>query len=147
MMKDDNGIAELIYKLVVDFGASRRQITFNKAGEIDVAASGDIAELGLTVQKLLMSIVRFGEDTIVPANMSEKFKHLIPKQFFVENGILTFGENTMSISNPDMISAADKQALIDYIKENFHWTVDKDMLWNQQGVAIVTGKQIGRAHV
>ena len=65
--------------------------------------------------------------------MREKFKHLIPKQFFVENGILTFGENTMSISNPDMISAADKQALIDYIKENFHWTIDKDMLWNQQG--------------
>lgn len=132
-MKDGNGIAELIYKLVVDFGASRRQITFNKSGEIDVAASGDIAELGLTVQKLLMSVVRFGEDTIVPANMREKFKHLIPKQFFVENGILTFGENTMSISNPDTISAAEKQALIDYIKENFHWTVDKDMLWNQQG--------------
>lgn len=132
-MKDDNGIAELIYKLVVDFGASRRQIAFNKAGEIDVAASGDIAELGLTVQKLLMSVVRFGEDTIVPANMREKFKHLIPKQFFVENGILTFGENVVSIANPDTISAAEKQALIDYIKENFHWTVDKDMLWNQQG--------------
>ena len=124
---DDNGVAELIYRLVVEQGASPvTQLTLNKKGEVVVAQPGQVSVLGISVGRLLANIVNFGESTFVAPEDRGMFAHLIPKQFFLAaGGKLVYGENTMDISNPAAVHPEDKVKLIEYIKSNFTWTVNK----------------------
>ena len=95
----------------------------------------EVIPFKISANKLLNAIVNFGAQTHVSKRDAERFKHLIPKQFYYANGgkTLVFGVNSVDASNPSDISEQKKAEIIKYIKDNFHWTVSKKMLWDPEG--------------
>ena len=131
--KDDESMIDLIYRLAVDMGASAQQITINKEGNIELVTPGAIAELGITANGLLNKIVTFGQKTIVTPSERHRFGHLVKKQFYIDGTTLHYGDNAIDISNSSMISPDQKKEITDFIRENLHWTISKEDLWNPSG--------------
>lgn len=131
--KDDESMVDLIYRLAVDMGASAQQITINKEGNIELVTPGAIAELGITANGLLNKIVTFGQKTIVTPSERHRFGHLVKKQFYIDGTTLHYGDNAIDISNSSMISPDQKKEITDFIRENLHWTISKEDLWNPSG--------------
>ena len=112
---EEKGMAEFIYKLVVEFSASQGELSIDRAGNIVMAGAGASNRIGISAAQLLSKIVNYGDRTIVQKKDEFIMSHLIPKQFFRDGNILIFGTNSLDISNPSSISEDDKSKLTSYI--------------------------------
>lgn len=109
--------ANAIYSLITKYNASEVDTIVNKKTRIDT---------GISAHKLLTFMVRFGPRTIVSPQLYSKAPHLYPKQFNLENNILTIGNGVYDITN---LTAQDKTDIINYIKNTMHWRVDKSTIF------------------
>ena len=139
---EDESTADLIYRLVVfTKGMQSEYLSINDKGELYRVMPGDMPSFRISASKLLNTIVNFGSKTFIKPEDRATFEHLIPKQFYIskDGNTLVYGENKLDISSPSSITPAQKTELISYIKNNFHWAVNKEMIWAPNGKDGIVG--------
>ena len=122
---NDNGAADLVYRLVVDmFGSDAKQVSLDKDGKL--VEISNTSPYGLTPSLVLNKIVNFGKHTKVTDKNRE---FLLNKQFYIQDNVLFYGANAVSLKR---IDDAAKQDILKFISENLTWNVNKDDLWNSE---------------
>ena len=129
----DKDTAEFIYKLLIDWNMSKGELALDRDGNVVLAGDGASNRLGISAEGLLSKIVNFGKRTQINKKDLPMLTHLLPKQFYIEGNSLYLGEAKFDISNPSGISPEIKAQIIDYIKNNFNWSINAHDLWNQTG--------------
>lgn len=113
----NNKAAKAIYALVTKYKASPIDTVINKKTGIDT---------GITAEKLLKFLVRFGPETIVSPKLYSKAPHLFPKQFSIDGNILYIGNGVYDLTR---LNQQDSQDIINYIEKTMHWRINRDNIF------------------
>lgn len=105
--------AKAIYSLIVK----------HKASPIEIIKNSDGTETGISAEKLLNFMVKFGKSTMIRNDMKDKVPHLIPKQFHLDGDILYMGN---FVYDTTKLTSQDKNDIINYIENTMHWRINRD---------------------
>lgn len=120
-------VVDLIFDLLIKMGN-------NQVDRVQTLVNGVSRSTGFTPYSLLKMIINNGPHTLLSPEEKSKLFFLVKKQLNFDQKTQKVQIGDMFYTRDELLSDMDKQAEFkDSLRRNFHWTIDKQWLWEKIG--------------